>query len=124
MENKILIVEKDVQILNLFKDFLAKNKEYERVDFANSCEDAMRLLQKENYSKIVVDCSFDENSNEMSIFEAARTLGVENRIVITSNSKIDIENIQEVTSWMKKPVTRKGFQDICFFEEVRESVIV
>jgi DNA-binding NarL/FixJ family response regulator len=117
IENNILIVEEDQMVLDLFKDFF-NEEEVTQIDFVSSTESAIQLIKNKHYNKVVVNCSLNSDCSDdgVCVIEEAKLHGVQDRVVITANSKT--KGVDEATFGVRKPVTAKGLRDICFSENI------
>lgn len=109
---KILIVDDDDHVVKLFSILLENSKN--SVFYSNRPEDAIEMIGKQNFDRVIVDYRFDNSEMTGSnILEIAEKNGIEERILITSVSPLTNLKGTHAVLGVRKPLTRRVLLEIC-----------
>ena len=110
---RILIIDENVEILQLFQYFLS-SEDLKSVDFFDSPKKAIKYIGMNKYKTIITDYYFsNEKIGAKNILKKAAENNIENRIILTSTSKeIDLKECF-ATFLTRKPITKKKFLFLC-----------
>jgi len=113
---KLLIADDDTFVLKTI-EFSLTEEEIECVDFCESPEQAMELLAKNDYTRVISDWRFvNSELNGLDVLKLAKEKNIEERILMTSVSKIHgLENSDELCG-IRKPISKNKVHKICFDE--------
>ena len=98
---KVLIVDDDNAVLDTFRmSFTTSEKKH--IDFANTSQDAMKLLDTKKYDKVICDLRLDSDVDGFQILRKARECGVKIRVLLTAvSTPIPIEGTSATFAFRK-----------------------
>ena len=119
---KILIVEDDLALRSIWEQFFKKLGDENCVDWAVSCEEALKMIEqtfesKENYSLIISDLFLAGSKTGMALISSPQVvLSKANTILISASDRDEIiENFGHLlpgTIIISKPISFKKFEII------------
>ncbi len=113
---KILCVEDDIDIATLLDNVLSSDGHY--VTICHNGEDALALVEKENFNLIFLDLQLPQLSGKEVINSLAQNgLLADNNIVILSASDMTESEILEfeqkgIKGFLQKPMSLEGIFDV------------
>lgn len=82
---KILIVDDDPLVLSTFQHSF-NDEELKSIDFASTGDEAVNLLRKNKYDKVICDLRLNGNFDGFQVLRVAREQGVKVRVLLTAVS--------------------------------------
>lgn len=109
---KILIADDDAGVVKLFSILL----EGINVDasYCRKPEEAIKLLKEHKFDRVIADYRFLNSSmSGSSILQKAEELGISDRILVTSVSKVENLKGTHAVIGVRKPITSRILLAIC-----------
>ena len=116
MSKKLLIVDDDLFVMKTIQNSLTE-EECKNIDFCESPEEAIEKMSENEYKRIVSDWRFPESDlNGIDILIKAGNNGIEERVLMTSVSKI--KKIDDADSFcaVRKPLSKAAVISMCYDE--------
>jgi DNA-binding NtrC family response regulator len=114
MTDKLLIADDDIFVLKTIQNTLSE-KEKENIHFCESPEEAIELISQNQYARVISDWRFPcSDLTGVDILACAKENGIEERVLMTSISKIKGIDDADTFCGVRKPLSKNTVKVICF----------